>query len=308
VPNDLKFARCLACGGAPLVEADGVVVCQQCARRYEMAGGVPLLVRDARHNEEELSAARAVNPAWYVEEQPAEMSSPWRHHIDRRRRYVMATLRRELAARGHEKAAHLLDLGCGDGNHTAWLGDFAENIYGSDYNIVRLARARGLNKTATLFLADIMDYPARDGFFDAVFFNHVIEHIPDDASALVEIYRIMAPGGLLILGTPNEGSWWWQLAYRRAPHIRASTDHVHFYTADTLCEKIATAGFKITEVEHTGFGPPDFGWDMRLRQYKVLDTLFEWLGRTFLPRQASSLYVIAEKPGRSLQSAATGGS
>jgi SAM-dependent methyltransferase len=296
VAYDLTFARCLACRGGPLAESGGAVECRQCGRRYEVAEGVPLLVRDAGHNEEELSAARAVNPAWYVEEQPPEATSPWRHHLARRRRYVTSALRRELAARGRERAGNLLDLGCGDGNHTAWLAAFADKIYGSDYNIVRLARARGLNGKATFFLADILDYPARDGFFDVVFFNHVIEHIPDDAGALAEIYRIMAPGGVLILGTPNEGSWWWQLAYRRAPHVRASTDHVHFYTAETLTAKIAAAGFTTAEVEHTGFGPPDFAWDMRLRPYKILDTLFEWLGRTFLPHQAASLYVIAEKP------------
>ena len=63
-----------------------------------------------------------------------------------------------------------------------------------------------------------------------------------------------------------------------------STDHVHFYIAETLTAKIAAAGFTIAEVEHTGFGPPDFAWDMRLRPYKILDTLFEWIGRALAPR------------------------
>ncbi|WP_424627549.1 hypothetical protein [Bradyrhizobium sp. SYSU BS000235] len=58
---------------------------------------------------------------------------------------------------------------------------------------------------------------------------------------------------------------------------------------------------------HTGFRPRELAWDMRLRPYKILDTAFEWIGRALAPRQAASLYVIAEKP-TAPQPALTGGS
>ena len=172
---------------------------------------------------------------------------------------------------------------------------FADDLYGCDYNIVRLARARARARDATLFLGDILDFPAADGAFDVVFFNHVIEHIPDDSGALATVKRLLAPGGLLVLGTPNEGAWWWQLAYRRAPDVRATTDHVHFYTAETLAGKVRAAGLDILEIEHMGWGPPDWQLDGRIRKYKFLDDLFEFVGRRMLLRQASSLYLIAQK-------------
>ena len=72
------------------------------------------------------------------------------------------------------------------------------------------AHARpGLAPSATLLLADILDYPAGDAAFDLVLFHHVIEHILDDTAALATVRRILKPGGLLVLGTPNEGCWWW---------------------------------------------------------------------------------------------------
>jgi 2-polyprenyl-3-methyl-5-hydroxy-6-metoxy-1,4-benzoquinol methylase len=209
---------------------------------------------------------------------------------------VEGVLGRELAKRGRTKELRLLDLGCGDGNHLPWLAGFAGEIYGSDYNLVRLARARARFPSATLFLGDILDFPAADGAFDIVFFNHVIEHIPHDEAALTTVARILAPGGIMVLGTPNEGAWWWQLAYRRAPEVRASTDHVHFYTADTIAAKMQAAGLDIAEIEHMGWGPPDWRLDGRIRKYKVIDDLFEAVGRRLMPRQASSLYVIATKP------------
>lgn len=288
--------RCLRCGLDGVLDVDtDAARCRNCATVFPCADGVPVLARDFQSLVGEIEEARRINPAWYVAEQPSESASPWRHHLKKRRLYVEGVLERELAKRGKNRAARLLDLGCGDGNHLLWLRRFADDLYGCDYNIVRLARARARGLDATLFLADILNFPAADGAFDIVFFNHVIEHIPDDVGALASVARILAPGGLLVLGTPNEGSWWWQLAYKRAPDVRATTDHVHFYTADTLGEKVNAVGLAISEIEHMGWGPPDWALDGRIRKYKVVDDFFEMAGRAFMRRQASSLYLIATR-------------
>jgi SAM-dependent methyltransferase len=287
--------RCPACGEGGLVERDTSVVCDACATHFPEVGGIPLLVKNPTAHDAAIREAQAVNPEWYLAEQPPEETSPWRHHIRKRRRYVEQVLRREFAKRGWQKAERILDLGCGDGNNLHWLAPFAERLYGSDYNLARLARAQTRSTGATLFLADLLNYPAFDNSFDVIFFNHVIEHIPDDGAALAMVQRILKPGGLLVLGAPNEGSWWWQLAYRRAPDILATTDHVHFYTAQTIGEKMKAAGLSVFEVKRLGWGPPDFRLDGQWRQHKIVDDLFEIVGRVLIPTQASSLYLIATK-------------
>jgi SAM-dependent methyltransferase len=269
--------------------------CLSCDATFRSANGIPILVKNDAELVRQIDDARRVNPAWYETEQPPEQASPWRHHLRKRRLYVRGVLKRELARRGVQRVPRLLDLGCGDGNHLGWLGAFAEKVYGSDYNLVRLARARACNANVTLLLGDILDFPVADNAFDIVFFNHVIEHIPDDVAALRTVMRVLAPGGILVLGTPNEGAWWWQLAYRRAPDVRATTDHVHFYTAGTLRDRVQNTGLSIIETEHMGWGPPDWRLDGRIRKYKFVDDAFEWFGRRLMPTQASSLYVIATK-------------
>ncbi len=291
---DISPLRCPSCRAPQLRLADDVA-CPACGARFPIENGIPLLVPDLAGHEAQLSQAREINPEWYRDVQSPEDTSPWRHHLKKRRHYVTSRIRRELACRGHARAGKLLDLGCGDGNNLLWLAEHTETLYGSDYNAIRLARARARAPTATLFLADILDYPANDGAFDVVFFNHVIEHIPDDEAALATVARILAPGGLLVLGTPNEGAWWWQLAYKRAPEIRRTTDHVHFYTADAIRRKMERAGLRVFEVEHMGWGPPDWDLDGRWRQHKWVDDLFERVGRIVLPKQASSLYLLATK-------------
>lgn len=295
IQDPVARLRCPACrqGGLGRDPDGGRLVCTDCGKAHGIEEGVAVLVADPTHHLAELERARAANPGWYQEVQPPETMSPWRHHLKKRRRYVEKALRSELGRRGQERVPAVLDLGCGDGNHLGWLAGFAEQIYGCDYNLLRLSRAQKGHPDATLFLADILDFPAFDRVFDVIFFNHVIEHIQDDVEALRSVRRLLAPGGLLVLGTPNEGAWWWQHAYKRDPEVRATTDHVHFYTADSLTERLAAAGLTADVVHHMGWGPPDWRLDGRIRRYKVVDDVFELVGRTFLRRQASSLYVLA---------------
>ncbi|WP_158090251.1 class I SAM-dependent methyltransferase [Kiloniella majae] len=253
------------------------------------------MVKEAQEHEAQLAEARSINPAWYEEEQKAEAESPWRHHLKKRRSFVKDSIARYLSSCGKQKAETMLDLGCGDGNNLAWLTDYAEQLWGSDYNILRLARVKERKLNVGIFLGNILDYPVVDNTFEIVYFNHVLEHIQDDDAALATAHRVLKPGGLLVLGVPNEGVWWWQLAYKRAPGTLESTDHVHFYTAETISQKVLTAGFSITEVKHLGWGPPDWTWDMRVRKYKILDDLFDIIGKLFIPTQASSLYIMAIK-------------
>lgn len=289
--------RCPSCGACALESASGRLACGACGSAVRTEQGIPILARDWQAVASEVEAARSVRPNWYEQEQPAEQVSPWRHHLRKRRLYVQRSIAAHLQSAGVPRAPRLLDLGCGDGNNLTWLSAFAEDAYGSDYNLVRLVRSQARNPAATIFAADILDFPAADDSFDVIFFNHVIEHIPDDRAALAAVRRILKPGGLLVLGTPNEGAWWWQLAYRRDPESLKTTDHVHFYTGDTIGQKMRDAGLVLRETHYLGWGPPDWRLDGRIRHHKFLDDLFTVIGRMFLPRQASSLYLLATKPG-----------
>lgn len=292
-----EFFKCLACGAVSPEITDAAWGCPGCGRRYPVEQDIPLLVRQPDTHEEDLAQARQVNPAWYCEEQFPEEASPWRHHLKKRRLLVEAVLDRHLAGIGPAGAdINLLDLGCGDGHNLRFLGKYCQNLHGSDYNQVRLVRAKALNPDAQLFMADILDYPARDDFFDIVYFNHVLEHIQEDQAALETVFRILKPGGLMVLGVPNEGCWWWQQAYKNDPESLKTTDHLHFYTAANLEPKVTSQGFLIQEIRHLGWGIPHWQWDMKTRKYKVLDDLFEALGRMLIPRQSSSLYILAKKP------------
>jgi SAM-dependent methyltransferase len=54
-----------------------------------------------------------------------------------------------------------------------------------------------------LLESSVLDLPFADNSFDLIFYYHVIEHVSDPARSLKELARVLLPGGLIYVGTPN---------------------------------------------------------------------------------------------------------
>ncbi|MCF6192358.1 MAG: methyltransferase domain-containing protein [Candidatus Hydrothermae bacterium] len=80
--------------------------------------------------------------------------------------------------------------------------------------ILGLERERALvHVSQRMLLGDAMALPFADCSVDVIFFNHVLEHVPDPEAALHELTRVLKPGGWLYLASPN--AWWfWEVHYR----------------------------------------------------------------------------------------------
>lgn len=99
----------------------------------------------------------------------------------------------------------VLDLGCGRGEWLALLRDNAIAAYGVDMNgvMVTLGQESGLDVRHADGLAHLQQLP--DASLSAITSFHVIEHLPFATlfNVLMEINRVLIPGGLLIFETPN---------------------------------------------------------------------------------------------------------
>ena len=71
-----------------------------------------------------------------------------------------------------------------------------------DEKSVRNARSKGLN----VHYGDLLAQKFESGIFDAVVMSHLIEHVPSPLSVLQESYRVLKPGGVLVVLTPNTAS------------------------------------------------------------------------------------------------------
>ncbi|QTR46384.1 methyltransferase domain-containing protein [Thiothrix litoralis] len=99
----------------------------------------------------------------------------------------------------------LLDIGCGRGEWLGLLQDAGISAYGVDMNgvMVTVGQERGLDVRHEDGLAHLQKLP--DHSLSVITSFHVIEHLPFAVlfSVLIEIKRVLIPGGLLILETPN---------------------------------------------------------------------------------------------------------
>lgn len=94
----------------------------------------------------------------------------------------------------------ILDVGCGNGD----IGrHFAARNRVSGVDV---KDQRGPDADFEFRLVQSATLPFADAEFDLVISNHVIEHIPDQRRHLDEIRRILAPGGIAYLATPNRSS------------------------------------------------------------------------------------------------------
>ena len=117
-------------------------------------------------------------------------------------------LERHLAAYRYARARaagrRVLDAGCGEGYGAAMLAEVAARVVGVD-------RAEAVNVAAVRHRASNLEYRVQDlerlddmeGGFDLVVSFQVIEHLPDPVGFLAALARRMAPGGELIVTTPN---------------------------------------------------------------------------------------------------------
>ena len=99
---------------------------------------------------------------------------------------------------------------------------------------------------------DITAMSYADDSFDLVMANHVLEHVPDDVCAMKEIFRVLKPGGDVVLQVPI-GFSLSQIV--EAPQIDdgakqsalfGQCDHVRIYTLDGYLERLRLAGFEVS--------------------------------------------------------------
>ena len=99
------------------------------------------------------------------------------------------------------------------------------------------------------------------------------------------VNRLRMPGPVL----GNEDIIFWFVSQRMFPPI------ITAFALFLMYSEMGRAGLKLIETHHMGWGPPDWRLDGQIRRYKLVDDLFSIVGRLLLPRQASSLYLLATK-------------
>jgi ubiquinone/menaquinone biosynthesis C-methylase UbiE len=145
-----------------------------------------------------------------------------------------------------------LDLGCGVGDFTALLSEAGARPVGVDVAEAGLARARARHSELEFRLAPIDGpLPLEDNTFDVVWASEVIEHVADTGRWLSEARRVLAPGGRILVTTPNHGRI--KVALGGVERFSAPLgDHLHLYTRSSLRSLLMEFGFADVAVRTAG--------------------------------------------------------
>lgn len=167
-----------------------------------------------------------------------------RWHWNKLRLFEVTGIRREDT---------ILDAGCGVGNLAAELAPHCRSIIGCDYHHGRLAFARGRGQ-GTYIQGTIAQLPFTDDAFDKIFCMEVLEHVDPKRipQILQEFRRILKPGGLIMISTPNYTSLWPVIEFfmdtlRLVPTIPGGA-HICKYNRRMLEDALASAGFAIRQI------------------------------------------------------------
>ncbi|MGI9860245.1 class I SAM-dependent methyltransferase [Moorella naiadis] len=134
---------------------------------------------------------------------------------------------------------HILDVGCGTGNFSLELARRGVKVTGIDISDPMLARAREKAADAGLaveFLhADAMNLPFANNTFDKIVSVTALEFAPDLKVVLAESYRVLKPGGRMVIGLIGGNSLWSRhYEARAAREPDCLFKHARFYTLDEL--------------------------------------------------------------------------
>lgn len=160
----------------------------------------------------------------------------------------------------------IVDVGCGDGAATAQFQqlDPGNTVIGVDWSAAALSRAAGRGVAVVQGGTDGAGLPLAGHSVDVVIMGELIEHLADTDGALDEARRVLRPGGILLLSTPNLAAWFnrgliclgvqpvfsevsLRGVYGRPGQVVAG--HLRLFTARALTELLTARGFTCEQVE-----------------------------------------------------------
>ncbi|MGB9618846.1 MAG: class I SAM-dependent methyltransferase, partial [Armatimonadota bacterium] len=216
----------------------GSVVCNVC-------GGADawLLVHKNGHNVYQCSVCALA----FTHPQPAGLADQYdsayfdlyrrRRHFRLRRAERRLELIELLQAPGR-----LLDIGCSLGYFVEAANARGWKACGIDISEHAVQEAGKLGLDVRAGTLEQVRFP--DASFDCVTMWDVLEHVPDPTAHMLEVRRVLAPDGLVVVGTPDLGHPAFMLKRERWRHLKPA-EHIYYFRRSTLHRLLDKTGFVV---------------------------------------------------------------
>ncbi|TRW81544.1 class I SAM-dependent methyltransferase [Mycolicibacterium sp. 018/SC-01/001] len=135
--------------------------------------------------------------------------------------------------------AEVLEAGCGEGYGADLIADVARRVIGLDYDEYAVAHVRARYPRIDMRHGNLAELPLPDESVDIVVNFQVIEHLWDQGQFVAECNRVLRPGGLLLMSTPN------RITFSPGRDTPVNPFHTRELDAAELTELLTGAGLQV---------------------------------------------------------------
>jgi len=161
----------------------------------------------------------------------------------RRHEVVYARLAQRCAGR------EVLEAGCGEGYGADLIADVARRVIGLDYDESAVAHVRARYPSVEMRQGNLAELPLADSVVDVVVNFQVIEHLWDQGQFVAECLRVLRPGGVLLMSTPN------RITFSPGRDTPINPFHTRELNAAELTELLSAQGFSVESMLGVFHGP-----------------------------------------------------
>ncbi|MBT0565473.1 methyltransferase domain-containing protein [Williamsia sp. CHRR-6] len=161
--------------------------------------------------------------------------------------------------RRHEVAYHhvlqrcvgrsVLEAGSGEGYGAHLISSVATDVVCVDYDATAVAHTRARYPSVTVHQGNLVDLPLADDSVEVVVNFQVIEHLWDQAAFVAECARVLRPGGVLLISTPN------RITFSPGRDTPLNPFHTRELAASELQQLLTDGGFRVAEMLGIHHGP-----------------------------------------------------
>jgi SAM-dependent methyltransferase len=183
--------------------------------------------------------SRYYPPAYYGATGTKRFPGP----IEWLQRQLYAARIRRLEEFNGGKPGRVLDIGCGRGFLLQEFHRRGWQVLGTEADDKAATHAREtLKLPVKVGPLDALEPPGAG--FDAIVLWHVLEHLADPTATLVQVHRLLRPGGILLVGVPNFGSGEARLCRDKWFHLDVPRHLAHF-TPASLGNLLQKSGLRL---------------------------------------------------------------
>lgn len=151
----------------------------------------------------------------------------------------------------------VLEAGPGEGYGADLIAESARLVVGVDYDVSAADHIAVRYPAVDITRGNLVDLPVADGAIDVVVTLQVIEHLWDQDRFVRECRRVLAPGGVLIMSTPN------RITFSPGRDTPLNPFHTRELDPGELTDLIVAGGFEVEQLTGVHHGPTLLELDRR---------------------------------------------